>query len=135
MYLQESTVRVRYGETDRMGYVYYGFYAQYYEVGRVEALRDLGVSYKQMEEEGIMLPVLEMHIKYIRPNYYDDLITIKTYIKEMVSSRLKFEHELFNEKGELVNKAEITLVCVDRETMKPCKPSQKLVDAIRKYIH
>jgi len=82
MYTHESQIRVRYGETDQMGYCYYGNYAQYYEVGRVEALRDLGFAYKSLEEDGIMLPVLDFQIKYLKPAHYDDLLTIRTIIRK-----------------------------------------------------
>ena len=80
MFISTTQIRVRYAETDKMGYVYYGNYAQYFEVGRVEGLRDLGLSYKKMEDEGILLPVVEFQIKYLKPAYYDDLLTIKTTI-------------------------------------------------------
>ena len=91
----DINIRVRYAETDKMGYVYYGNYATYYEVGRVEALRKLGMSYKEMEDEGIMLPVLSFNIKYFKPAFYDDLLTIKTSITEMPNTRIKFEYECY----------------------------------------
>jgi acyl-CoA thioester hydrolase len=78
MYSAETKIRVRYGETDQMGYLYYGYYALYYEVGRAEAIRELGFTYKQMEDMGIMMPVAELNAKYYRPAKYDDLITVKT---------------------------------------------------------
>jgi acyl-CoA thioester hydrolase len=90
MFLNETNLRVRYAETDRMGYVYYGNYAGYYEVGRVEALRSLGMSYREMEDSGIMLPVLTYSIKYFKPSYYDDLLTIQTIIPEIPGTRIKF---------------------------------------------
>jgi acyl-CoA thioester hydrolase len=120
MYVSETQMRVRYAETDKMGYVYYGNYAEYFEVGRVEALRQLGMSYREMEEKGIMLPVLEFKIKYFKPAYYDDELTIKTTIKEIPETRIVFYSETINAKGELLNKGEVTLVFVNTETAKPC---------------
>ena len=90
----EIKLRVRYSETDQMGYVYYGNYAQYFEVARVEALRSLGITYKELEEEGILLPVLEFTIRYIKPAYYDDQLTIKVRIPVLPKARIFFEYEL-----------------------------------------
>ncbi len=97
MYVSQTQVRVRYGETDQMGYVYYGFYAMYYEVGRVEAMRQLGLSYKALEEMGVMLPVLENKSRYHLAAVYDDLLRIVTTIREKPGVRIKFEYEIFNE--------------------------------------
>ncbi len=120
MFEFETKIRVRYGETDQMGYVYYGNYAEFYEVARVEMLRSLGLSYKWMEETGIMMPVLELKCKYIKPAYYDDLITIKVRIHEKPATRIKFNYELFNEANELINLGETTLVFVNIESKRPC---------------
>jgi acyl-CoA thioester hydrolase len=87
-----TTVRVRYGETDQMGYCYYGNYAQYLEIGRVEALRSIGIRYKDLENDGVMLPVLDFQIKYISPAKYDDLLTIETTIEEVTGSRIFFTY-------------------------------------------
>jgi acyl-CoA thioester hydrolase len=122
MFTSTTQIRVRYAETDKMGYVYYGNYAQYYEVGRVEGLRDLGLSYRAMEEEGVMLPVMEYQIKYFKPAYYDDLLTIKTTIVELKGARIYFEYETLNQQGELLNKGTTTLVFVSAATNKPCAP-------------
>ncbi len=127
MYTSETQIRVRYAETDQMGVVYYGNYATYFEVARVEALREMGVSYKSMEEDGIMLPVLEQYMKYIRPAKYDDILTIKTYLKELPSARIRFEYEVFNEEGTLLTIANTALVFVDATTMKPCQAPRKLI--------
>ena len=112
-------LRVRYSETDQMGYAYYGNYAQYFEVARVEALRALGITYKAMEEEGVMLPVLEYNIKYFKPAYYDDLLTIKVTIPSLPRARILFEYETYNESGILLNKASTTLVFINMKTGKP----------------
>lgn len=117
----DTKIRVRYGETDRMGYVYYGNYASYFEVARVETLRKLGVSYKELEDDGVMLPVLDFKIRYYKPAYYDDELVIKTIIKEMPAVRIYFLYQTFNQDGELINEAEITLVFVSTKTQKPVK--------------
>lgn len=121
MYTHEVTLRVRYGETDKMGFVYYGVYAQYYEVGRVELLRSLGISYKSIEENGFELPVLNFNINYKKPAYYDDKLTLKTSIKEIPTSKIIFFYECFNDNNQLINNGEISLVFVNKETKKPCR--------------
>lgn len=119
MYSSTTKIRVRYGETDQMGYLYYGFYALYYEVGRAEAIRDLGFTYRQLEEMGIMMPVVELNSKYFRPALYDDLITVKTILKELpVGPKIEFHSELYNEKEELLNKGITTLVFYDPKEKK-----------------
>ena len=112
-------IRVRYAETDKMGYVYYGNYATYFEVARVELFRKHGVSYKEMEEEGIMMPVLEQKTKFVRPAKYDDLLTVVTKIPKKPGVRVTFEYEVFNEKKELLTIASTTLVFIDMKTGKP----------------
>lgn len=114
MYASETQIRVRYGETDQMGYLYYGYYAFYYEVGRAEAIRELGFTYREMEAMGIIMPVAELESKYYRPALYDDLITVKTLLKELpTDSKIKFHSELYNESGALLNKGVTTLVFFD----------------------
>lgn len=124
-------MRVRYAETDQMAYVYYGNYAAYFEVGRVECLRELGFSYKELEAEGVLLPVMDFSIHYNRPAVYDDLLTIKTTIPEMPGARIKFDYETYNENGELLNKAHTTLVFVNRNTGRPTKAPDSLLNAVR----
>ena len=103
MYTAETTVRVRYAETDKMNVVYHGNYAQYFEVGRVEAMRALGYSYKEMEADGVIMPVVELSCKYLRPAVYDDLLTIKTMLKELTTNhKITFQQEVFNEQGKLL---------------------------------
>lgn len=130
MYLSETKVRVRYAETDKMSYVYYGNYASYFEVARVEALRDLGMSYKQMEEEGFMLPVLEYKVKYFKPALYDDLLTIRTTIPVMPSVRIVFQYEIFNEENVLLTTAETTLVFIEAASGRPCKAPADLLSKL-----
>ena len=120
----EYKVRVRYSETDQMGVVYHGNYAQYFEMGRVEWLRNLGVSYKWMEETGIMLPVVSLNINYKKPARYDDLITVKTIFKSQTSVKIEFDYEIYNEKKELLTIASSVLVFVDMKTSRPTLPPE-----------
>lgn len=122
----ETNIRVRYGETDRMGYVYYGNYATYFEVARVETLRKLGISYKELEDDGVMLPVLDFKIRYYKPAYYDDELVIRTMIKNMPAVRIHFSFQTFNKLGDLLNEAEITLVFVNTKTQRPVKLPEDL---------
>jgi len=119
MYSFSFHKRVRYAETDKMGYLYYGHYAKYYEIGRVETLRQLGLSYKTMEDEqGIMLPVVSLESRYLAPAYYDDNIEIKTILKSLPNKMITFDHELVNEEGKTINKATIKLFFIDMKTGK-----------------
>ena len=103
MYVHETKIRVRYSETDQMGYVYNGNYAQYYEIGRVEMLRSLGMTYQEMEDSGVMMPLLELKSKFIKPALYDQELTIKTTVKTLPGVRIHFDYEIFNEAQELIN--------------------------------
>lgn len=118
--VHETKIRVRYGETDQMGYVYYGNYALYYEIGRVEMLRDLGISYKDLEEVyNIILPVAKMEIKYIRPARYDEMLRVQTSMLKSPDKFIHFETKIFNEQDELLNLSKVTLCFVDKNTQKP----------------
>jgi acyl-CoA thioester hydrolase len=134
MYISETTVRVRYAETDKMGYAYYGNYAQYYEVGRVEALRQLGTSYKEMEDNGVMLPVYTCNLKYLKPALYDDLLIIKTTIKEIPNVKISFDYEIYNQKGELLNVGNTVLVFINMKSNKPCPAPDSFLDKIKKFF-
>jgi len=124
------SVRVRYAETDQMGIVYYGNYAQYFEVGRVEFLRDRGLSYRKMEEGGVMLPVVRLEVNYKKSALYDDLLTIETEIVEMPSVKIKFKHKIYNSEGELLVVGEVILVFIDMKTQKITKPTSDLLSAL-----
>ncbi|MEP2670455.1 MAG: thioesterase family protein [Cyclobacteriaceae bacterium] len=124
MYISETHVRVRYGETDQMGYVYYGNYASYFEVARVESLRQLGMTYKELEEMGVMMPVLENKSKYLAAARYDDKLRIVTSIKEKPGVRIRFEYEIFNEADKLIHQGETLLVFVNKASGRPCKPPE-----------
>ncbi len=128
----ETTLRVRYGETDQMGYVYYGNYAQYYEVGRVEAMRSLGFSYREMEESGILMPVIYLTINYKKPALYDDEVRIVTTVKQMPSVRITFDYECFNQNNELLNTGSTTLVFIDKIKNKPFMPPDWFLEAFEK---
>jgi acyl-CoA thioester hydrolase len=130
MYINEVQIRVRYAETDQMGYVYYGNYATYFEVARVETIRSFGFSYKQLEERGVMLPVLDMKTKFIKPAKYDDLLTIKVIIKEKPTTRFHFDYEIYNEAGTLLNVSETTLVFVNMQSGRPCTAPEELLNAL-----
>ena len=130
----DTKLRVRYGETDQMGYAYYGIYAQYYEVGRVEAMRMLGFSYKDVEERGILMPVVEYSIQYKKPAFYDDEITITTYLKELPSLRVPFEYEVRNAKDELLNTGKVTLVCIEKSTNKMVRVPDWFRDAMLPFF-
>jgi acyl-CoA thioester hydrolase len=130
MYKSETTVRVRYGETDQMGYVYYGIYAMYYEVARVESLRQLGLTYREIEAMGIIMPVLENRSRFIAPGRYDEELRIVTTLREKPSVRIKFEYEIFNAQNTLIHQGETSLAFVDRVTNRPCRPP----DAMQKVL-
>ena len=134
MYQFETKIRVRYAETDQMGFVYYGNYATYYEVTRVEALRSLGISYRILEQNGILMPVLENWSKYIRPAKYDDLLTVKLFLKEMPAMRITFEYEVFNEDKKLINLGSTTLVFLDRSSGKPIQVPDVVQDVLKPYF-
>jgi acyl-CoA thioester hydrolase len=132
-FAQKTDIRVRYGETDQMGYCYYGNYAQYFEVGRVEALRAFGMSYREMEQDGFMLPVLDFQVRYLAPAYYDDLLTITTKIVLLKGPRLYFEYEINNAEGKLISVASTTLVFVSKETMRPIPPPEDFLKLMEGY--
>ncbi len=130
-----TTIKVRYAETDKMGYVYYGNYATFYEVGRTELMRTLGLSYKEMEDQGIFMPVLDLHCKYIRPAHYDDTLRIRTYVNEMPETRIKFYYEIFNNTtNQLLNKGETTLVFLNAKTYRPTKAPSWFLDIIKEKL-
>ncbi len=127
MYTHKTSLRVRYGETDQMGYCYYGNYAQFFEVGRVEALRELGFSYKKLEESGIMLPVRNYSVNYIKPAMYDDLLTIETIISKIEGARITFDYAIYKEGDIKVAEATTTLVFVSKTTMRPTSPPKDFI--------
>lgn len=134
MFEHTTKVRVRYGETDQMGYMYYGNYAEFYEVGRVEMLRSLGMTYRSMEESGIMMPVLEMSCKYLKPALYDEEISIRVMMDKMPGVKIHFRYEFYNQSNELIHKAETLLAFVNMKTNRPCMPSQEFIDKMKPFF-
>lgn len=134
MYTHTTDIRVRYAETDQMGYVYYGNYATFYEVARVEALRSAGFPYKRLEEMGIGMPVLEMETKYHWPARYDDLLSVKLTIPERPKARILFEYEILNQDQKLINTGKTTLLFINLSTGRPTRMPQELDDILKKYF-
>ena len=129
----ELQIRVRYGETDQMGFVYYGNYALYLEQVRTEMLRSLGYTYKEMEDKGVLLPVANMNTRFISPAKYDDLLTLKTIIKGKPNRKIIFETQIFNEENQLLNTSEVVLVFMDAEHKVTTCPLN-ILTALEKYI-
>ncbi len=127
----QFTTRVRYAETDQMGVVYHGNYAVFFEMGRVEWLRNMGVSYKSMEENGIMLPVVSLTMNYKKPARYDDLLTVKTIFKSQTSVKIEFDYEIYNESGELLTTGYSMLVFVDMKTGRPILPPDYILEKLK----
>ena len=135
MYTHEFQKRVRYGETDQMGYLYYGNYAAYYEIGRVEMLRSLGLTYKSMEEEmGILMPVMNLDMRFVRPGRYYELLTIETTLRELPDTTIVFHVRIFNEKKKLVNGGRVKLCFVDANTNKTVAAPEILLAALRPFF-
>lgn len=135
MYQHDFQKRVRYGETDQMGYLYYGNYAQYYEIGRVEMLRSLGLTYKSMEEEyGVLMPVMSLQMRFVRPAYYDELLTIRTTLRKLPDQFITFYVEIFNEKNKLVNGGSVKLCFVDKNRNKTIVAPSYLLDKLKPYF-
>lgn len=134
MFSFDHRERVRYADTDQMGIMYYGNYARLYEIGRVEALRSLGIAYKDLEAEGIMMPVLENYSRYIKPAVYDDLLTIRVMVKEMPGTRIRFDYEIFNESGVLLHHGYTVLVFILAETRKITAFPGKIKEALQGYF-
>jgi len=130
MNFHEFTVRVRYAETDQMGVVYHGNYAQYFEMGRVEWLRNLGVSYKSMEEAGVMLPVVSLNMSYKKPAKYDDLLRVRTIFKKQQGVKIEFDYEIYNENNELLTTGYSMLVFVDMKTGRQVTPPEYVKDKL-----
>ena len=131
MEFHQTQIRVRYSETDQMGVVYHGNYAQYFEIGRVEWLRNKGISYKSMEESGVMLPVVSLCINYKKSARYDDSLTLKTVMKKLSNVKIEFYYELYNENEELLTTANSILVFVDMKTGKPIAPPSYISEVLK----
>ncbi len=134
MYRHDVQIRVRYADTDQMGYVYYGNYAAYYEVARVESFRNLGYAYKQLEEAGIMMPVLELKSNYILPAKYDDLLTIRVSIPDFPKVKIKYLYEVYNEENTLLNRGETTLAFINMKSGKPVRMPEVMSDLLEPFF-
>lgn len=134
MFRTSTKIRVRYSETDQMGYVYYGNYTQYFEVARVEALRTLGVRYKELEDRGIWLPVVNLQINYQKPAGYDEELEIITMISKMPGARISFDYECLNENAEKVCTGSTDLVFLDADRGRPMRCPDDVAEAFRPYF-
>ena len=127
----DTYIRVRYGETDQMGYVYYGKYAEYFEVGRAEMIREIGIPYKLVEEKGIFMPVAELKINYKMPGRYDDLLRIRTSVPELPRSSFPTRYEVFNEENTLLVTGEVKLAFFHREKLRPVRVPDFIIEAVK----
>ncbi|WP_090169979.1 acyl-CoA thioesterase [Neolewinella agarilytica] len=135
MLTTKTTHRVRYGETDQMAYLYYGRYALLYEIGRVEMLRDLGLTYANMEmEHGIMMPVMSLNQRFVRPARYDELLTISTSLRHIPTTTITFHVEIHNEQGKLVNGGSVKLCFVEQSSGKAVAAPEFLLEKLRQYF-
>ncbi|MDP4285948.1 MAG: thioesterase family protein [Bacteroidota bacterium] len=136
MFTHKTQIRIHYALTDQMGVVYHGHYAQFYEIGRTEALRSLGLTYKEIESTGVLMLVTEIHSRFLRPAKYDDLITVITSIKEMpVHHKITFHSEIYNEENKLLNAGDVSLYFVDAKTMKRCEMPLSIKEMLVEYYN
>lgn len=135
MFVYESKVKVRYVETDQMGVVHHSNYAQYYELARTECFEACsGMSYEQMEAEGVMLPILEIQCKFLKPAFYNQTLTIKSIVNELPTVRLTVDYEIYNEAKELINTGKTILVFVNKITRRPCQPPKNFMQQVYQYF-
>lgn len=136
MFISETTIRVRYAETDQMNVVYHGNYAQYFEVGRAESIRQLGFTYKDMEQMGIIMPIVEWHAKFVRPAHYDDLLTVKTMLKELPQDhRIEFHQEVYNQQGKLLTTGRVVLYFLKSDTREKDRMPEELMQKLIPFFH
>lgn len=135
MFITETKIRVRYAETDQMGVVYHSNFFPYFESARTESIRELGFTYADMEKMGVIMPVVDVHCRYIRPARYDDLLTIRTTLKEMpLQHKIEFHHDVYNENEEHLATAKITLYFVEAGTMKKTVMPNQLQEKLQVYF-
>ena len=135
MFCSETKIRVRYSETDQMGVVYHSNFFPYFEVARAESIRQMGFTYADMENMGVIMPVVDVHAKYLRPALYDDLLTVKTYLKELpLHHKIEFHHEVFNEKNELLCVGKIILYFMEKKDMKKTTMPETLKKKLERYF-
>ena len=135
MVWHDYKIRVCYGDTDQMGVVYYGTYPRFYEIGRTEMLRDNGITYRKIEEAGILWIVRHLQLNYLKPAHYDDLLTIRTIVEEMPAVRFRIKTEIYNEDGELINNGEVVLISTNPVTGKPVKTPAWLLEKLKFIIN
>ena len=135
MFTHNTQIRVHYALTDQMGVVYHGHYAEFYEIGRTEALRSLGITYKEVEAAGVIMPVIEIHTRFLRPARYDDLLTVTTNVKELpIHHKIVFYSEIFNEANELLSAGTVSLYFMEKNTMKRCAMPDVMKEKIRDFF-
>ena len=135
MFTSETKIRIHYALTDQMGVVYHGHYAQFYEIGRTESIRQLGYTYKDIEALGVIMPVVDIHTRFLRPAKYDDLITVKTSLRELpVHHKIVFHGEIYNEQDELLSTGDVTLYFMEAKTMKRCELPEVLKKKLEDYF-
>lgn len=134
MFSSKTNIRVRYADTDQMGYVYYGNYAAYFEVGRTESLRHMGFTYKDMEEQGVLMPVINMNVNYLKAAKYDDLLEVETIVAKMPGVRMVFDYKIHNQHGELLCTAQTTLVFISKALHKPVQCPEFLATALASFF-
>lgn len=136
MFTSETKIRIHYALTDQMGIVYHGHYAQFYEIGRTEAIRELGYTYKDIEAMGVIMPVVDIHSRFLRPAKYDDLITVSTTLRELPQHhKIVFHSEIYNEQNQLLNGGDVTLYFIEAQSMKRCAMPEVLKDKLAAYFN
>ncbi len=134
MITHTTQIRVRYGEVDQMGFLYHSHYVEYFDVARTEFIRSLGISNKEIEADGVMLPVLNVTIDYRLPAHYDDILTIRTTLREMPGVKIRFYYEVLLPDGQVSTTGSVTLAFMDSQTKKAVRPPKKLLDLVRPYF-
>ncbi|MBI1343364.1 MAG: YbgC/FadM family acyl-CoA thioesterase [Terrimonas sp.] len=135
MFISSTTIRVRYAETDQMGVVYHGNYFAWFEYARAEAIREMGLTYADMEKMGIIMPVIDVHARFLRPARYDELVTVKTMLKELpLHHKIEFHHEVYNEKEQLLTTGRIILYFMDKTTGHRSTMPESLRQQLEKYF-
>ncbi len=134
MFCSETSIRVRYGETDKMGYMYYGHYPEYFEVSRTEMIRSLGLSYREIEEMGIIMPVRSLRVEYKIPALYDEMLIVKSCLSKLPEIKLDIDYEIYNQKNQIICTGNSILAFVDAKTRRPRRAPDFFIEAVRKYF-
>ncbi len=134
MITTENKIEIRYDEVDKMGYVYHGNYAKYYHISRTVLMNQIGICDRELEKQNIILPIIKMNIRYLKPVFYGDIITVRTSLKELPEIRMQFYHEVLNQNSEIINKAESTLIFVDSKSRKPIRIPENVFNKLQSYF-